>query len=107
MKIFQVIIITLKLASAKPSIPIFKENMITSEPWLQYSRSSLMQNYLPRLDNDYAKRLALVQWLKNRKTKQLRQSLDRVLKQTGTRKVSKSKGNFKNGRLSRFKNYHH
>ena len=107
MKLFQVIALSLccAFANAKASIPVFKKNVITSEPWLQYSRSKLLERELAKYSSAQVKKFFIMQWLKNRKTKELRRSLARIL-QMKEPQNSKAKKRTRNGRFKGFKNYH-
>ena len=107
MKLFQAIVLTYccVFAIAKGSIPVFKENVITSEPWLQYSRSKLLERELAKYSSAQVKKVIIMQWLKNRKTKELRRSLARILKIKEPQN-SEAKKRTRNGRFKRFKNYH-
>ena len=102
------IFITSALAFAN-AYKVFKNNPVTGEAWLQYTRSGLLNKALS--DRIPEQRLVTLQRVQNEKVKQLRAAIAELLKgNAGTkskrRKPKQNSQNKRKNRFNRFKNFH-
>ena len=93
-------------------ISIFNKDVVTSEPWLKYTRSELFNQELSKRIPE--QKIVLLQPIKNDKARKLRLAVAELLQPSATKSQQKSprKSNRKlsnknrKNRFSRFKNFH-
>ena len=83
MKLFQTILVTLALSFAN-GYKVFRDDVVTGEPWLQYTRSGLINKVLSKRSQE--QHVALMQRVQNNKVQQLRAAIADLLKKTSTTK---------------------
>ena len=110
MKLFKTIIAACTMTLTN-GISIFKDNMITSDPLHQYTRSELLNKMLAkRVPNMSFQNVFVLQRIRNDKTRDFRLALTKLLNQPPSQKDYTPKQNSPNNkrkyRLNRFKKFH-
>ena len=93
-------------------ISIFNKDVVTSEPWLRYTRSELFNEELSKRIPE--RKIVLLQSIKNDKARKLRMAVAELLQPSATKSQRRSprKSNRKSSnknrinRFNRFKNFH-
>ena len=108
MKLFKTIIAACTMTLTN-GISIFKDNMITSDPLHQYTRSELLNKVLAKRVPMSFQHIVVQQRIRNDKARELRLAMTKLLNQQPSQKDYTPKQNSPNNkrkyRLNRFKNF--
>ena len=108
MKLFKTIIAACTMTLTN-GISIFKDNMITSDPLHQYTRSELLNKVLAKRVPMSFQHVVVLQRIRNDKARELRLAMTELLNQQPSQKDYTPKQNSPNKRkyrFNRFKKFH-